>query len=59
MNAYQIQFYYQDENHLEDIFLKTLKKELRNYFKVLLIKQSTKEITTKNLSCLSDREDPS
>lgn len=57
MNNYKINFSYSTETTINDIFVKVLKKELKNYIK-MICKNNKKDISsTYNYLSLHDKDD--
>lgn len=57
MNNYKINFSYSTETAINDIFVKVLKKELKNYIK-MICKNNKKDISsTYNYLSLHDKDD--
>lgn len=57
MNNYKINFIYNNENNINDIFIKVLKKEIQKYIKMICKKGNYEVPSSCTYLSLQDKED--
>lgn len=57
MDNYKINFIYNNENNINDIFIKVLKKEIQKYIKMICKKDNSEVPSSCTYSSLQDKKD--